>query len=241
MIDALITPEANRLMFDKIAKRYDLLNTLLSFGLDRSWRRKAVATLGTNPGHFLDVGCGTGELCLELLRQLPGSRVTGIDPSQSMLDRAGAKFSRAGKSSVITLETGDVRHLCFPDATFDGVITGFCLRNVTDHGAAIREMARVTKRSGRIVILELTTPNGFLLKSCHRFYRRVIVPAVGRIVSGSDAYQYLTDSIEHFRDPGEVRQLLQAAGCGETSIQPFHGGIVTLITGQRESGLAYEI
>jgi demethylmenaquinone methyltransferase/2-methoxy-6-polyprenyl-1,4-benzoquinol methylase len=230
--DALIPPEENRRMFEQVARRYDLLNALLSLGLDRRWRREAVAMLAPQQGgRFLDAGCGTGDVSLELLRQAPGATVVGIDPAQAMLVRAAAKAARAGLGERAVFQTGDVTALDFADGSFAGVITAFCFRNVSARGQALAEMKRVLVPGGRLVILELTVPAGRVLRCGHRCYS-CLAPLLGRVFSHGSAYRYLVDSIRDFPRAAEIVALLDQAGFRQGRHVPLTGGVVTVFAAE---------
>jgi demethylmenaquinone methyltransferase/2-methoxy-6-polyprenyl-1,4-benzoquinol methylase len=228
-----MSADENRRMFDDIAGRYDLLNHLLSFGMDRGWRRRAVESLAPQPGKtYLDVGCGTGDLCVEILRREPAAAVIGLDLSEAMLARAGRKLSDRGLSAPVRLLQGDATALAFEDSALDGVVSGFCIRNITDRPAAFLEMQRVTRAGGGLAVLELTTPGGRCLRALHRFYNRHVVPFVGGLLSRGAAYRYLADSIADFPCPDTVRAQLASAGWADVAARPLNGGIVTLFTGE---------
>jgi demethylmenaquinone methyltransferase / 2-methoxy-6-polyprenyl-1,4-benzoquinol methylase len=232
--DSLTTAEENRLMFDSIAERYDGTNKILSFGLDGVWRSRAVSRLNLFPeGRYLDVGCGTGDIALEILRQAPGSNVIGIDPSQEMLFRGQAKISAAGLADSISLVKGDVLGLKFEDESFDGAITAFCIRNVTDRKQGLSEIRRVVRPGGRVVILELTQPTGTIMGPLFRIYARVVMPALTKIMSSVSAYRYLTDSMVDFPRPEPILALMKETGFIDCRYAHMTGGIVTLFEGNR--------
>ncbi len=182
--DSLMSADDNRRMFDRIARRYDLMNRLLSCGLDRRWRRKAVETLAPRPGgRYLDVGCGTGDLAVEILRQCPGASVVGIDPAEGMLAIAEAKIARAGLTGGAGFQTGDAEALDFADGEFAGVISAFCLRNIAHRTRALMEMRRVIAPGGQAVILELTVPTSRIVRAGHWLHTRCLVPLAGRLVA----------------------------------------------------------
>lgn len=229
--DALISAQENRRMFDNIAPRYDLLNALMSLGLHRHWRTLTVRSVTAGGGaDFLDLGCGTGDMAIALLRSSPGARVTGVDPSPEMLARAVAKTARAGLTARATYCDGDATALAFRDATFDGVTCAFCLRNVVNHAAALREMRRVLRPGGRAAILELTRPTAPWSVLVHGLYVRRLVPLLGRTLSKGSAYRYLADSIENFPAGGAMAAAMTAAGFAEAHARPLTGGFVTLFT-----------
>ena len=233
--DSLTTAEENRLMFDSIAKHYDGTNKILSFGLDGIWRSRAVSRLNLRAeGRYLDVGCGTGDIAMEILRQAPGSKVVGIDPSQEMLFRGQLKIGAAGLSDSISLVLGDVLDLKFEDESFDGAITSFCIRNVTDRRQGLSEIRRVVRPGGRVVILELTQPTGKIMGPLFRIYARVVMPALTKIMSSVSAYRYLTDSMVDFPRPELILALMKEAGLIECRYAHMTGGIVTLFEGNTD-------
>ncbi len=211
-------------MFDRIARRYDLLNRVLSVGLDRGWRRRAVAALDPRAGErFLDVATGTGDVALAILAHEPGAQVVGLDPSREMLARAAAK------SSALTLVPGDAQALPFPDASFDGVTIAFGIRNVPDRGRALGEMARVLRPGGRAVILELAEPTNALA----RFHVHQVVPRVGALLSGAAEYRYLQRSIAAFPAPEIFAALLAEHGLVPERVTPLTLGVATLFVGRK--------
>ncbi len=234
--DALISARENRRMFDRIARRYDLLNALMSLGLHRYWRRRTVRKVLASGGHeFLDVGCGTGDVALALLREAPNVRVVGIDLSTEMLEFAMAKTRRAGMEPRATYQVGDATALPFADGVFDGATCAFCFRNIVDHAGALRELRRVLRPGSVLAILELTKPVSRLLGPVHHCYTRGVVPMMGRLLSQGSAYQYLADSIDHFPPSADVVALMGQAGFSESRHEPLSGGFVTLFSG-RASG-----
>lgn len=231
--DALIPAGENRRMFDAIAPRYDFLNAVLSLGLHRRWRRLAVAALLADGGlRFLDLGCGTGDVMLELLRQSPAARVTGLDLSSAMLTRAVAKLRGTAQAGSATMLAGDATVLPFPAATFDGAIYAFTFRNLVDRAAALDELRRVLGPGRPVAILELTRPDAGLMAQVHRLYTRRLMPLVGRLFSRGSAYRYLADSIDNFPCSPEIVAAMTRAGFDPASARPLTGGVVTLFTGR---------
>ena len=230
--DSLISADDNRRMFDAIARRYDLMNRVLSFGLDSIWRRQAVATLAPTPGgRYLDIGCGTGDMGVEILHRCRTARVVGLDPAEQMLAIARSKIAAAGLAASITFQPGDATALPFDDSQFDGITMAFCIRNVSDRLAAMREARRVLTPGGRAVILELSIPPNPLIAAAHRLFNRHIVPLAGRLIAQSPhAYRYLIDSIAAFPPPDEIVTMLLRAGFPRAHSRPIHTGIVTLFT-----------
>jgi demethylmenaquinone methyltransferase / 2-methoxy-6-polyprenyl-1,4-benzoquinol methylase len=231
--DSLMSADANRAMFEHIAGFYDGTNKVLSLGLDGWWRRCAVQCLAPiSGGRYLDVGCGTGDMALEILRQAPGSSVVGIDPVENMLAIARDKVSAACLDSSISVEKGDALNLEFANTFFDGAITAFCVRNITDRRRALAEILRVLKPGGSLVILELTEPGGPIMKPLFRIYARVVMPLVTKLMSSVSAYKYLAESMADFPMPTVFSELMTSAGFTNLSHKHMTGGIVTIFVGQ---------
>ena len=221
-------------LFSVIAKNYDFLNHLLSFNLDRSWRRRLVILSGFQPdSRILDVCTGTGDIAIEFARR--GARdVTGIDLSAGMLARAQQKIEKLNLATKIKLETGSVLNLPYADQTFDLVTIGFGLRNLPDYSWGISEMARVLKPSGRLLILEFSLPPSKLTYGLYSLYLKNYLPLAGRLFSGSArAYSYLASSIFSFLKPEEVISLMRQSGLGDLSCLNLTAGVVTLYSGQK--------
>lgn len=206
-------------MFSQIAPRYDLVNRLLSLGLDVGWRRRAVRELGLEPGDpAIDLCCGTGDLAADLRP----ARVTGVDFSEAMLEQARRKYPD------LTFVHGDALNVPLPDQQFQGATVAFGLRNVESLELLWREMRRLVRPGGRIVSLELTRPKG-LLGLLHSLYLQLIVPLVGGLVSGDfQAYRYLSRTIARFIPPEEIAQTMVWSGLTDVRIIPLAGGIATL-------------
>ncbi|MEI8138285.1 MAG: bifunctional demethylmenaquinone methyltransferase/2-methoxy-6-polyprenyl-1,4-benzoquinol methylase UbiE [bacterium] len=233
--DALIPAEENRRMFDRIARRYDLLNALMSFGLHRIWRRRAIETLNSKgfargDRDFLDIGCGTGDVAIAVLKKDPTARITGIDLSAPMIEIADRKTRAAGLQSRATYQTGDATALAFGDNSFDSIVSAFCLRNIEDRAKAFQEMRRVLRPGGTVVILELTKPTTTLPLWIHQFHTSRIIPLLGSILSQGSAYRYLADSIEHFPTPDAIVSEMTVAGFTQARHIPLTGGFVTMFT-----------
>ncbi|MDG4827981.1 demethylmenaquinone methyltransferase [Solwaraspora sp. WMMD1047] len=215
-------------MFDGVASRYDLTNTVLSFGRDRSWRRATRAALGLLPGErVLDVGAGTGVSTEELAGS--GAYAVGMDLSIGML--------RAGRRArpEVPLLAGDALRLPFPDAAFDAVTISFALRNVVDPVAALREMARVTRPGGRLVVCEFSTPTNPVFRTGYLSYLMRSLPAVARTVSSNpDAYVYLAESIRAWPDQADLAGRIGAAGWQRVAWRNLTGGVVALHRAVRE-------
>lgn len=223
-------------MFSSIAHRYDLLNHLLSLGIDRSWRRKAVAGLpAVRAGFYLDVATGTADVALEISRRLPeAGRIVGIDFSFPMLRRGKEKVARSGRGNFIRLLYGDALHLPFADSVFDGITIAFGLRNLTDPLRGVQEMARVLKPGGRLAILEFATPSRSWLRSLYLFYFLRLLPWVGGCISGNpQAYRYLPESVLHFPEREALGGLFKEAGLEYVTYRNLTGGIAVLYSGSK--------
>jgi len=220
-------------MFDAIAARYDLLNRLLSLGLDRGWRRKAVRSLqAPDGGQVLDLASGTADIALAVARHYPTVTVQGIDPSAGMLGVGTAKIEAAGLSERIQLDLGDAQDLSQDDNSFDACSIAFGIRNVPDRLAALREMARVVRPGGRIVILELSTPSHGLQAWASRIHVEHVVPLVGGLLSGPEAYQHLRDSMHAFPSDEEFSALMAQAGLVDLSAERLGLGVCGLFLGR---------
>ncbi len=220
-------------MFDRIAGRYDLLNRWMSFGMDRGWRRKTIAALSLEPGaRLLDLATGTADLALRALRKHPDIDVIGVDPSEAMLEVGRQKIERAGVADRLKLQLGDAQTLPFDDDSFDAVCIGFGIRNVPDRPRALAEMARVTRASGRIAILELSEPKRGFMAPLTRLHIRHIVPRLGALLSGSREYRYLQTSIAAFPAPEEFAEMMESAGIEMIETRRFAFGSCVLYVGQ---------
>lgn len=221
-------------MFDRIARRYDRMNALLSLGQDRRWRRRGVQTLAPRAeGRYLDVGCGTGEMAIEIARQAPGACIVGIDPSADMLAEAAAKIHRAGLGGCISFHRGDGLNMPFPDGAFDGLVCAFCIRNMTDRARAFGQMRRVLKRGATAVILELSVPRRRFAAAGHYLYSRWAIPLAGALIARSGgAYRYLVDSILQFPPPGDLQAQMTAGGFAAVRVATLSLGAVVVLWGQ---------
>lgn len=222
---------AVRRMFDGIAPRYDLLNRVLTFGLDVRWRRKAVAALGLPPGSLvLDLACGTGDLCRELARA--GHRAVGLDFAFEMLAVARRRRD-PGPGRRLGLVQADVLRLPVRDGVADGATCGFALRNVTDMEDLFRETARAVRPGGRVAVLEVSRPPHPLVRTGHALYFRRIVPVVGGLLSDPEAYRYLPRSMEYLPEPHELAAMMRRTGFSDARSRPLSGGVAQLLVGTR--------
>ncbi len=221
----MLAPEGVRTMFDRIAPVYDLMNRLMTAGLDRRWRRLTVAAAVRPGDRVLDVCCGTGDLAVEASRA--GGEVTGLDFSPRMLERARRKLHS------VTWVEGDALELPFADESFDAATVGFGVRNLSDLERGLQELRRVLRRGGRVAVLEITRPKGPLRHFYALWFDR-IVPLLGKVLPGGAAYTYLPASVRRFPGPEELAALLADAGFAEPRFRLFAGGIVALHTGVAE-------
>lgn len=216
-------------MFDAIARRYDLLNRLMSMGVDQRWRRKTVAALeAPEGGRVLDLATGTADLAIAIARRWPTVRVDGLDPSVKMLAIGQEKLARAALADRVTLAEGIAESLPFADRSFDGITIAFGIRNVPDRPAALREMARVTRDGGRIAILELTEPRGGVLGPLARFHVHEVVPRLGALLSGAKEYRYLQQSIAAFPPADVFAASMREAGLEVLAVEPLTFGVAHL-------------
>lgn len=216
-------------MFDGIAGRYDLLNRLISLGIDQRWRAETVRALELKPGaQVLDLATGTGDLALRIAQDAPSAIVTGLDPSREMLRVFEKKVAAANAGSRIRIQFGEAESLPFADASFDAITMAFGVRNVPDRPAALREMARVLKPGGRIAILELSEPQQGPLSAFARFHVHVLVPKLGAWLSGAQEYAYLQRSIAAFPAPDVFADIMRASGLHVLAVRPMTFGAVCL-------------
>jgi demethylmenaquinone methyltransferase/2-methoxy-6-polyprenyl-1,4-benzoquinol methylase len=218
-----LAPEGVRRMFDRIAPVYDVMNRLMTAGLDQRWRR-ITADAAVRPGdRVLDACCGTGDLALAALAA--GGRVTGLDFSERMLDRAHRK------SSDVDWVRGDVLSLPFGDESFDAVTVGFGMRNLEDLSRGLDELRRVLRPGGRLAVLEITRPRG-PLALFYRLWFDVLVPLAGKVLPGGAAYAYLPASVRRFPGPSQLAERMRHAGFDPVAYRLFAGGIVALHVGE---------
>jgi len=224
---------AVRSMFDRIAPRYDLLNRLLSAGIDVRWRRAAVDALGVpGGGRVLDLCTGTADLLIESLRRDAGQQGLGLDLSAAMLARGREKLARRGCAGRSVLVGADAALLPLRTASFDGALVAFGIRNVSEPLQALREARRVLRPGAALVVLEFALPPG-LLGRLYRFYFRSVLPRLGGLVSGDrGAYAYLPASVERFATPQELAGLMQQAGFLDVTSRPLTAGIAYLHRGR---------
>jgi demethylmenaquinone methyltransferase / 2-methoxy-6-polyprenyl-1,4-benzoquinol methylase len=218
-----LAPDAVRRMFDRIAPVYDVMNRVMTAGLDRRWRRVTAEATVRRGDTVLDACCGTGDLAVAGARA--GGRVTGLDFSAPMLERARRK------APDLEWIEGDVLALPFADASFDAATVGFGVRNVEDLPRALAELRRILRPGGRLGVLEITRPRG-LLAPFYRLWFDGVVPLLGKLLPGGSAYTYLPASVRRFPGPKELGELIETAGFDGVEIRLFAGGIVALHTAE---------
>ena len=216
-------------MFDRIARRYDFMNRVLSLGLDKGWRRRTVKSLnlGERP-RVLDVATGTGDLAIDIARSRPLATVFGLDPSKQMLSIAEDKIAKKKLGDRVSLVIGDAQQLPYRDCEMDAATIAFGIRNVPDRLAGLRELARVVRPGGRIAILELGMPRGGVLSRAAAFHTRHVVPRLGALLSGAREYSYLQSSIAAFPPTDEFVTLMKRAGLHVVEVVPLAFGACTL-------------
>ena len=220
-------------MFDQIAFRYDFLNHFLSGGIDRYWRRRAIRELRhTAAPSILDVATGTADMPIIMARSLPGASITGVDISTGMLDIGRAKIARSHLDDRITLLTGDSEALQFPDGQFDVVTVAFGVRNFEHLEKGLREMLRVLKPGGKLIILEFSQPRTRGVRQLYELYTQLVACRIGRIVSSNrDAYRYLNDSVRAFPEGKTFLGILDACGYKNTRQDRMSLGVCSLYSG----------
>lgn len=217
-------------MFDSIAERYDALNRVISLGLDRRWRRRAIQMLSRRrPGRALDVATGTGDMIVDLHRMLDVDEVTGLDLSAGMLSLARGRVTKEAPDAQVTLVQGDCASMPFDDDRFDLVTAVFGVRNFEALEESLAEMRRVLAPGGECLVLEFSRPRGALFRLGFWTYFRTFVPLVGRVLSADPAaYRYLPRSVAMFPSPGAFRTMLEDAGFGDVTVRPMSNGICTV-------------
>lgn len=224
-----------RQMFDDIAYRYDLLNRLLSFGIDRRWRRFAVSQLSIpKNGRVLDIATGTCDVALEVAEQTdPSVMIVGEDFTQGMLVQGQPKLKESPHGSRIMLVNAPCEEIPHPDECFDGITIAFGIRNVVDRQAGLNEMYRVLKPGGRAVILEFSSPRSQFFRKLYYFYFQKILPTIGGLLSKRSAYQYLPDSVIEFPGQEEFSRMMGEAGFQRVQYVDQTFGIATVYVGDK--------
>lgn len=220
-------------MFNKIAPKYDLLNRLLSLGIDRSWRKKAISELNPDQHkHILDVATGTADMTLEINKQLQPEKIIGLDISSEMIAFGKKKIEKKNLSSLIQLEVGDSENMRFDDGSFDATTVAFGVRNFGDLERGLSEMHRILKPGGKIVILEFSRPLYFPFKQLFNLYFKYLLPLIGKITSkDKKAYKYLYESVQAFPDYDNFANILSQLGFRSVKWKALTLGICTIYTG----------
>ncbi len=221
-------------MFNNISPKYDLLNHLLSLGIDIHWRKKAIKLLKSeNPKTILDVATGTGDFAIQSL-DLDPDKVIGVDISDGMLEIGRQKLTRKKLDHRIKLENGDSENLNFEDNIFDAVIVAFGVRNFENLKNGLTGMHRVLKKNGRVVILEFSKPTVFPFKQLYNFYFNAILPIIGKVISkDNSAYTYLPESVKAFPEGSTFLKILNDIGFNQTKCIPLTFGICSIYTGTK--------
>ena len=229
-----------RQMFDRIAPTYDKLNHMLSLGIDRRWRRIAVDALGKHkPQHILDIATGTGDFALLLAERIKPQHITGADISEGMMAVGRKKVKQEGLQDTISFQYEDCMKLSFPDGSFDAVTSAYGVRNFQDLEAGLREMLRVLRPGGHLLIVELTPPPRFPMKQLFWVYAHVVMPLLGRLISHDDsAYTYLPASMEAFPQAEQMEGILHRVGFAEVQWKRFTFGISTMYIAEKWTNTA---
>jgi len=225
--------EQVREMFDNIAPTYDTLNHTLSFGIDRWWRRCAVSAVKRfAPRRIMDVATGTGDMAIALARRIEGAHILGIDISEGMLGAARRKAARRGLDERIVFDTGDAEHIAAADGTFDAATVAFGVRNFGDTASGLREIRRILRPGGHLIVLEFSTPPNPLVRWAYGVYSHRLLPAVGGAVShDTAAYRYLPESVDEFPRPARFLEIMREAGFDDCSARSLSFGIAQIYTG----------
>lgn len=222
-------------MFNNIAPTYDLLNHFLSLGIDKRWRKAAIQSLVPyKPQRILDVATGTGDFAILSAQMLKPKSLLGVDLSDGMLAVGREKVAQAGLTDVVTLQKDDCMRLSLSSETFDAVTVAYGVRNFVDLDAGLREMLRVLRPGGRLVIIELTAPRSFPMRQAFWLYSHVYMPLLGRLISRDNkAYKYLPATMEAFPQGEVMQEILRKAGFSDVRFRRFTFGLSTLYTAAR--------
>lgn len=224
--------EQVRDMFDSIAPAYDLMNRMMTFGIDRRWRRRCVDTVArSHPDRILDLATGTGDLAVELAEKMPHALVTGADLSEGMIHIGQEKVAVKGLKTRVTFIVADALSLPFDDNAFDAVTIAFGVRNFENLDKGYAEMLRVLRPGGRLMVLELTPPSSRLVKPFYKLYTRRIIPLVGRLVSkDTRAYSYLPESVAAVPARDDMTRIMASVGFADCRWDSLTFGVATIYT-----------
>lgn len=222
-------------MFNNIAGRYDFLNHFLSMGIDKGWRKKAIAEVAqVQPRAILDVATGTGDMAIAAAKTIKPEKITGVDIAGQMLEVGRKKIADNNLSSIITLQTGDSESMPFATGEFDAVMCAYGVRNFEHLEAGLTEMCRVLHPGGKVVILEFSHPTNLVVKSLYHFYFRYILPTLGKLLSKhSTAYTYLPESVMAFPEGRRFCEILEHCGFKNAKARPLTFGVTTLYTAEK--------
>jgi demethylmenaquinone methyltransferase/2-methoxy-6-polyprenyl-1,4-benzoquinol methylase len=223
-------------MFDRIAPKYDFLNHILSFGIDKIWRRKAIRLISVeSPETILDVATGTGDFAIAALKS-GAKKITGIDISKEMVAAGCAKVNKLGLHGSIELITGDSEKIQFADQSFDVATVAFGVRNFENLGKGLDELFRVLKKGGMLCVLEFSKPRNPVVRFFYNFYSNKVMPGIGRVVSGDPAaYTYLPESVEGFPDGEKFITFMKNSGFNQVREYRLTFGIATIYIGRKET------
>jgi demethylmenaquinone methyltransferase/2-methoxy-6-polyprenyl-1,4-benzoquinol methylase len=221
-------------MFDNIAKRYDLLNSILSLGIHKGWRKKCVKLLkAKHPKKILDVATGTGDFAIECAKLNPES-IIGIDISDGMMKYGREKLKQLKLDTVISLKNGNAETVAFPDNSFDAIVVGFGVRNFQNLNTGLSNLYRMLKPGGQLIVLEFSYPKNILIKNFYNFYFSKVTPFIGRIFSkDTRAYTYLTESVKAFPHNEKFTEILKHIGYKKPSFKSLSFGIAAIYSGEK--------
>lgn len=220
-------------MFDNISGSYDLLNHLLSFGIDIIWRKKALNSLSNSPAYLLDVATGTGDFAIEAKKRYPNAEITGIDISNGMLEIGRQKIQKRSIEGIEMIQA-DSENLPFEDNSFDACIVAFGVRNFENLSKGLSDIRRVLKPGAELVVLEFSKPKSFPFKQLYNFYFKVILPFFGRIISRDKrAYTYLPESVQQFPEGGDFLRIMKECGYTNERVKTLTGGISSIYVGAK--------
>lgn len=227
--------EQIRKMFDTIAPKYDTLNHLLSFGIDRRWRNRVVReVIMSNPSAILDVATGTGDMAIALACKIAKSRVDGIDISEGMIEIGRRKVAQDGLTDRVTFRNGAAESLPFTDGVYDAVTVAFGVRNFHDIPQGLSEMFRVTRSGGKVCVLEFSTPDNKIFGALYRFYFHRVLPWIGGVMSKDrKAYKYLPESVDEFPDADRFAAMMLAAGASQCRVVTLMTGVARIYIGEK--------
>jgi len=225
-------------MFDRVASRYDMMNRVLSAGIDIKWRKNAILQLKNDkPRQILDVATGTCDMAIISYKLLRPEKITGIDISGEMLKVGRKKIEKEGLTSVIELQTGDSETINFADNSFDAVTVAFGVRNFENLESGLKEMLRVLKPGGKLIVLEFSRPRTKIFRSLYNLYMSIVAPEVARWISrNKKAYQYLNQSANLFPERQNFVEILNRTGYSNTSFKPLSAGICCIYIGEKLVG-----